>query len=178
MKKYVAMISIVLFSSAALAVDMGLGGGFRTNDADSTTGATVDGQGRLQYGGIVWLDVADKITLRTGFMLSAMEYEIGTTQEVKLAYLMVPATIMFKIEDYGGIFAGANIGLKVKDDCSSTSCQGVESTIIPITFGGMYKVAPQVAIEVFYESLSGKLLSSPGLEDATSAGVNILFTLD
>ena len=176
MKNIISILSIVLFSFTASALDMGLGVGIRTNDADSTTGASVDGDMTVQVGGIVWMDVSEKLAFRTGFMYSQMNYEVGTTGEAELAYLMVPATLMLKLEDYGGIFGGVNVGLKASDDCSPTDCQDVDSTITPITIGGYFKVAPQVAVEVFYETLSGEFVG--GLEDATSVGANVLFTFD
>ena len=178
MRNIIALIITLLYTVSASAYDMGLGVGFRTNDADSTAPNTpVDGESTIQVGGIVWIDATEKLIFRTGFMYSQLNFEdknSGST--VELAYLMIPATLMFKMADYGGIFGGVNVGLKASDDCSAGDCQDVDSTVTPITIGGYFKVAPQVAVEVFYESLSGEFVS--GLENATSVGANVLFTFE
>ena len=175
MNKFITVLSIALFSMTASAFDMGLGVGYRTNDASAVSGADPDGEGTLQFGGILWADINEQLVFRSGFMYSQLKYE-GVGSEVELTYVMIPVTLMLKLEDYGGVFGGVNLGLKASDDCSPVDCTEVKSTVVPLTIGGYFKVAPQVAVEVFYEMLSGEFVS--GLEDNTSVGANLLFTFD
>jgi len=165
------------FGGAAQAMDMGLAVGYRLNDgkSSSTPAQTVDGEGSLQVGGLIYAPIADRFEFRSGFMYTQRHYTVANTS-VELSYLDVPLTVMAKLADYGGIFAGVNLGLKAGEDCGGSDCQETESMVTPITFGGFFKFAPQVAVEVFYELQSGEIIQ--GLEDTTAVGANAVITFD
>jgi hypothetical protein len=184
--RFLTSVGAVVFATLAISgpataasdyLDMALGGGVRMNNGKSP-GTSVDGELGLQVGGWAFLPLSEQLVLRTGFLFAQRHFKVGdaTKTQVELDYVDIPATIMFKLADFGGIFAGANVGLNVADDCAGQDCAGVKSTIVPITFGGHFKVMPQVAVEVFYEVTSGKL--ADGLEDANAFGANLMFTFE
>lgn len=176
--KTLALIGLVmLFSgSPAFSMDMGLGIGLRMNDAKSkTTNQSVDGTNSFQFGGLIYSPLSGKFELRTGFMYTERKYEVGIT-DVKLTYVDVPLTFMYKMADYGGVFFGIDAALKVSDDCGGSDCTDAKSFVTPVTFGGSFKVAPQIALELFYEMISGDLYNN--LKDATAVGANAVITFD
>lgn len=167
----------ILFSGVSQAVevaDMGLAAGWRMNDGTST-GNTVDGEGGLILGGLAYLPIADKFHFRTGFLYSQRHYQLNSS-DVKVAYVDVPVSALWKVGDMGGVFFGTAIGLKVSESCGAGDCTDTKSLATPIQFGGHFKIAPQLALEVFYETLSGEIVAN--LEDATAVGAMAIITFE
>lgn len=160
--------------------DQGFALGYRLNNADTdVAGSSVDSVGTLQVGPLLFIPVTEKFQVRTGFLYAQRHYETKsgtTTTDVELAYVDVPVTLCWKMSDSGGPFIGAGVGLKVSDDCGGQDCTEAKSSIVPFTFGGFFKVAPQVGMEVFYEMIPGEIIQN--LEDATAVGVNAVITFD
>lgn len=176
-------VLFVLSSTSVFAAnfsDMGILAGYRVNDATSTVaGTSVDGDGGLQLGGLAFLPLGEALSLRTGFIYAQRNYTAktaGVSTDIELAHFDVPVGVMYNIADMGGIFVGASLGLKIKDDCGGSDCSGVKSTIIPVQVGGHFKIAPQFAGEVYFETASGKLMD--GLKDASAVVVNGMFTFE
>jgi hypothetical protein len=168
--------------SAAPVMDMGIVAGYRMNDGDSAvTGTSIDGVGAFQVGGLAFLPINDMFKVRTGFIYAQRNYEAkddatGVKSDLEFAHFDIPLTVMYSLGDLGGIFAGPGLGLKISDDCGGQDCKGAKSTIVPITFGGHFKIAPQFSAEVFYEMVSGKLADS--IEDTRAVGVNAIITFE
>jgi hypothetical protein len=161
-------------------LDMGLLAGYRLNDATSrTSGTSIDGEGTFQVGGLAFLPIGEKFKLRTGFIYSMRNYETktsGATTDVEYGHFDVPVTFMYTLSDMGGIFVGPGLSIKMKDDCGGNDCDGAKSTMIPISFGGHFKVAPQFALEVYYEMVSGKM--DDGIKDPSAVVLNGVVTFE
>lgn len=177
----ILLISFFTISSHAVAyMDMGIVAGYRSNDGDAvTSGNDVNGGSGLVLGGTAYVPITEMIRLRTGFLYTQRYYTVESTlteTDIELAYVDIPLTAMLMFSDFGGAFAGINLGLNAGDDCGASSCQDVENTITPIQIGGFFKIGPQIGLEVFYETLSGKIMAE--IEDTTAVGASVVFTLE
>lgn len=167
----------LFFATASQAVevaDMGLAAGWRMNDGTSP-GNTVDGEGGLILGGLAYLPISDQLHFRTGFLYTQRNYKVSNS-EVEVAYADVPVSALWKIADFGGVFFGTALGLKVSESCGNTDCVDTKSLATPIQFGGHFKIAPQFALEVFYETMPGEIVQ--GLEDTTAIGAMAIITFE
>ena len=182
--KYILFALTMALSSSLWAqarLDMGVLAGYRLNDGSSRQdNFSVDGSGGLQVGGLAFLPLNDNFVFRTGFIYAQRNFEVkndsnGNTEDHEFAHFDVPLTFMYKISDFGGIFVGPGVSLKVKDDCSG-DCDGVKSTMIPISFGGHFKIAPQVAAEFYYETAPSKLDNA--IEDPSAVVLNAVITFE
>lgn len=185
-KLLIGFTFLLSFSNATLAesggarYDMGVLAGYRINDASSrTSGVSVDGEGTFQIGGLAFIPFREKLVLRTGFIYALRNFETkagSTTSEVEYAHFDVPVTAMYTISDFGGVFFGPGFALKVKDDCGGQDCPGAKSLVMPLSFGGHFKIAPQVAAEFYYETVSGKF--DDGIKDPSAVVFNAIITFE
>lgn len=165
---------------AAPVMDMGILAGFRINDADSgVAGISIDGKSTFQVGGLAFLPMNEQFTFRSGFIYTQRHYEAKDgvdSIDVEFAHFDIPLTFMYRLGDLGGIFAGPGVALKISDDCGGSDCRDAKSMIVPITFGGHFKVAPQFAAEIFYEMTGGEI--SNAIENTRAFGVNAVITFE
>lgn len=186
MKSILRSAFAVLFAFSSSSVfaanfsDMGILAGYRVNDATSkVTGTSVDGDGGFQVGGLAFLPLGEVLSLRTGFIYAQRNYtakDSTGSSDIELAHFDVPVGIMYNIADMGGLFVGGSLGLKIKDECGGSDCSGVKSVIVPIQVGAHFKIAPQFAGEVYFETAPGEIMD--GLEDASAVVVNAMFTFE
>jgi hypothetical protein len=180
MKCIYGFIFGMLLSLQVNAYQMGAVLGYRLNDASAvSSGVSVDGNGAFQVGALAYIPILGKIELRTGVLYVQRYFEVksgASTNDAKLAYAELPITAMYRFMEYGGLFAGVNLGLKIADDCGGVDCSGLKSSVLPITFGAHFMAAPQVAVEVFYEMVSSNLYDE--LKDASALGVNAIVTFE
>lgn len=173
-------LALFLVLPAQARTDMGLLVGYRLNDGDSrVAGSSIDSKGSLQAGGLAYFPFGNQFMLRTGFVYEQRQFEVKTgsaSADAKFAHFGIPFTVMYKVQDFGGIFLGPGLSLKVSDSCGSGDCQGVKSTLMPISLGGHFKVAPQFAVEFYFETAPGKLYD--GIEDPTAVVFNAIVTFD
>lgn len=176
-----SMVSVahaeVAYSMPALEV------GFKLNTMDRD-GATSNKQTQaFQAGGSIVFDFAENFGLKTGLMYSERTFknEVGTAEfKGKITYFDIPLHVMFKFEDYAGIFFGPSFSTKLGDECTastgSCSLTDVKSTIIPLTFGAQFKMSPNFGLSLFFETISGEVAG--GLKSSRGVGANLLFVFD
>ncbi|GIL18084.1 MAG: hypothetical protein BroJett040_18350 [Oligoflexia bacterium] len=130
--------------------------GFRSDSAQ-------DVQSRTGYnvGALAFMDMAEKVALRAGFIYTQRAYGItsGSTElgDAKMTYFDVPVGLMFKFSDLGGVFLGGVMAMNVGKDCSTTLgnvCDGLQSNPYGWQMGVSFKFHPQLGGEMVYESLS------------------------
>jgi hypothetical protein len=186
--KLLAVLSAVLFVNQVQAQEFALSAGFRNTSASADgapagTTYSISGKNGFQLGGIGFFPMNEQIYLRSGLLytqrfleLTATTGAIATKTDVELSYIDIPATVMYKFSDYGGVFGGVIVGLNQSKDCktstTSTNCTGTNSSITPITLGLSFKFAPNMGGEFSYESTSGSLANS--VTEAKSIGLNFL----
>lgn len=179
------MVGLLVFLigsfSIANAQEFALTAGFRSNNADADrTGFTINGRNGLQFGALAFVPITEQIHFRSGFLytqkylLSSTGTTTVTETELNLSYLDIPATMMFKFSEYGGVFAGFVLSANQAKDCGSgvSVCTGVQSTILPFTIGASFKFAPQMGGELVYEAYGGKV--ADGVTNLRSLGANFV----
>ncbi|AZZ35632.1 hypothetical protein CIK05_02060 [Bdellovibrio sp. qaytius] len=170
----------IAYSMPALEV------GLKLNTMDAT-GATSNKQSQaFQGGGSIVFDFGNSgFGLKTGLMYSERTFKnesnLGlTTTEGKITYFDVPLQIMFKFEDYAGIYFGPSFSTKLGDECKTNvgtcSLTKVKSSVVPMTFGAQFKMASNFGLSLFFETISGEV--AQGLESSRGVGANLLFVFD
>lgn len=159
--------------------------GFKLNTIDADGALSNKQSQAFQGGGSIVFDFGDSgFGLKTGLMYSERTFknEISAlnTIEGQITYFDVPLQIMFKFEDYAGIFLGPSFSTKLGDECKQTTgaCNltKVKSSVIPFTFGAQFKVASNFGLSLFFETISGEV--AQGLESSRGVGANLLFVFD
>jgi hypothetical protein len=151
--------------------------GFKWNSA-SLNGSTSDKQViGYQLGISTVANISNSFGVRTGLFYSERPFEAvytQTTSKGKITYFEVPVQLMFKIEDYAGIYVGPSIAVKLGSEPNSLT--DVKSMVLPLTFGAAFKFLPNFGANVFFETVSGDL--SNGVSNSRAVGVNLLISLD
>lgn len=188
-KKLLTTVSMILMASVAhaeIAYSMpALEVGFKLNTMDAD-GSTSNKQSQaFQVGGSMVFDFSDSgFGLKTGLMYSERtfknEFPLSLTQEGKITYFDIPLQVMFKFEDYAGIYFGPSFSTKLGDECKANvgSCNltDIKSSIMPMTFGAQFKMAANFGLSLFFETYSGEV--AQGLEASRAVGANLLFVFD
>lgn len=189
-KKLLTAVSLILMASVAhaeIAYSMpALEVGFKLNTMDADNSTSNKQSQAFQGGGSMVFDFGDSgFGLKTGLMYSERtfknEFTAGlTTQEGKITYFDIPLQVMFKFEDYAGIYFGPSFSTKLGDECkkSTGSCTliNVKSSIMPMTFGAQFKMAANFGLSLFFETFSGEV--AQGLKSSRGVGANLLFVFE
>ncbi len=121
---------------------------------------------------------------RTGLFYSERPFknELSNSQtfEGKITYVEFPFQLMFKFEEYAGVYVGPSYSSKLGDDCEGLGCgmglTEIKSTLIPITFGAEFKIFPYVGVNLFFENVSGGIAQS--LKNSRAIGLNLMIIAD
>lgn len=123
------------------------------------------------------LNFTEKFGLKTGLFYTERPFKSefsGTQRDGKITYFEVPAFLMYKIEDYAGVYAGPSMGIKLGDE-GSPALTSVKSMVVPLTIGAQFKFLPNFGLNFFFEA-AGALAT--GVDNSRAVGVNFMFTLD
>lgn len=153
--------------------------GFKWNTAKVINSTSDKQEVGFQLGISTVLNFASNLGLRTGMFYSERPFasEVGgLTIKGKISYFEVPAQLMFKFEEYAGVYVGPSLSVKLGDEVSTGSLTDPKSFITPLTFGAQFKFVPNLGANVFFETVPGDLAT--GLSNSRAVGVNLLFTLD
>lgn len=163
------------FSYSMPAVEVG----FKWNTAKIANSTSDKQEVGFQLGISTVMNFAPKFGLRTGMFYSERPFAsdiTGNTIKGKITYFDVPAQLMFKFEDYAGVYVGPSFSVKLGDEISTGTLTDTKSFITPLTFGAQFKFVPNLGANVFFETVPGDLAT--GLSNSRAVGVNLLFTLD
>ena len=154
--KHMIAIFVFLTSAAVLAntegksnVSYSMAGlevGFKWMDAD---GAASNKQSMgYVIGGSATFDVAQNFAIKSGLFYNERPFNASTPPlpdvKGKITYFDIPVLLMFKFEDYAGVYFGPSLSIKMSDEVSVGSLKEVKGTVIPITVGGQFKFAPNL----------------------------------
>lgn len=184
MKKLILSILLIggIYSSAARAeADYGLELGVRSQSGDSDlTGASTTSQTAMQFGGVAHFPISGGWHLRTGMLYTQRPLVVkssGVENKVSMTYLDVPVALMYKFEDYAGIFGGVSMGMNLDKSCDATNCvvSDVKTPILPFIFGASFKFAPQLGATIYFESFGDTLAKTQGsnLKNYRAVGANL-----
>jgi hypothetical protein len=181
--KFLITLSACIFTlsaSAANYTDMAFEVGFRNQNGDvDTTGVSTNAKIGYQLGLSAAFPVAEQWSIRSGLFYTQKNFEmkIGTVnQDLKFTYIEIPATVLFKFADFGGVYGGLNLSLNLDDDCGTTACSDVKSLTTPLVIGANFKFAPQMGGNVYVESLSGEVAN--GVKNLVAIGANFMVTFE
>lgn len=192
-KLFATILILVTFNSIASAQEVwGQGGGssysmpavevgFRSGSA-KIEDSTSDKQGLgYQLGATAVFNLAEKFGLKTGLMYTERAFKStvsGQNIEGKITYFDIPLFVMFKLEDFVGIYVGPTVSFQIGDDVkgSTTGFTDIESMIIPITLGAQFKFTPDLGLNVFFENVSGDL--AQGVDKYRAVGATLMIALD
>lgn len=172
-------LTIPLASAAEM---MAIEAGFKWNSASVDGASSTKQVVAFQLGGSAVFPFQGPLALRSGLFYSERPYkaEVGSADsEGKFTYFEVPAQLMYRFEDYAGFYIGPSLALNLSNECtkpSGCSLKSVSSTVIPITIGAAFKFAPQMGVNIFFETVSGDLAKSVG--NSRAVGANFMFTFD
>lgn len=178
----IGILVLTLVSARAMASDFGFEFGFRQQSGSSVTGTTTKSMVGYQLGGVGHFELTEKLNLRTGFFyvqrpLTVSDDATGNEYKYQLNYFDIPLTLIFKLEDYGGVYFGPVLGLNLDSSCSGgCKAENVTSMITPIQIGASFKIASQTGVDIFFETSSGDMAKN--LSSYRAVGVNLLFTFD
>lgn len=158
----------------------GLEVGFKWSSAD-VTGSTSNKQViGYQIGGTATFDLAPGFAIKSGLLYNQrpFESEFGAVKTTgKVTYFDVPLLAMFKFEDYAGVYLGTALSTKLSDETSAAGgLQKVKGMVTPLIVGGQFKFAPNMGVNIYFESVSGEIAT--GVENARAVGANLLVTFD
>lgn len=179
--KISSLLVVALFSVNAVAADMALEAGFRSQSGDAPTGSTSKSQTAFQLGGSGVFDFGAPVALRTGFFYTQRNLNFtndttGVETKTKLNYFDIPALAFFKF-DYGGVYAGVVASINLDNSTEGgTKMTGVKSFLLPIQFGAAFKVAPQLGVNAFFETIPGDVANNQSGYKAV--GVNLMVFWD
>ncbi|MEK2689670.1 outer membrane beta-barrel protein [Bdellovibrio sp. GT3] len=189
MKKLALSFLVVsgLFSSVAFAdLTYGLEVGVRSQSGDTdASGVSTDSQTAMQFGMFGILPISGPWNVRTGLLYTQRPLVLksgGSDGKVEMNYVDIPLNIMYKFEDYAGVYLGVNLAINMDKKCSLNNCNvtDVTSPLIPLTVGASFKFAPNFGLNVYFESASGKAAMAGGaeLKNYRAVGANLLVTFD
>lgn len=170
-----------LMSSFALAeIDYGLEVGVRQQSGDIVGGSTKSQMG-MQFGATAHFPLSGPLHLRTGMLYTQRVLTLSGTPENKVSmnYLDVPVALMYKFEEYAGVFAGISLGLNLDKSADVGTVTDVTSPLTPFLMGVSFKFAPNLGATLFYESSSGAVAKiGQELKDYRAVGANLMITFD
>ncbi len=182
MKKILfTFITVASFYSVNVlaAGDFGIEAGVRQQSGDVSVGDTTSQIG-FQFGATGSFQINGPLYFRTGMLYTQRPLKVNgtpTDTKVSMNYLDVPLTVMYKFEDYAGVFAGV-IGAFNLDHSidNGGTLRNVKSSIFPITFGATFKFAPQLGATIYYETYSGDVADN--FKNYRAVGANLLITFE
>jgi hypothetical protein len=157
----------------------GIEGGFKWSSAD------VDGTDSTKQvigytvGGSAVFNVAPSFGIKTGLFYNERPFEATTGNasfKGKITYFDVPVLLMFKFEDYAGIYIGPSLSMKLSDEVNVGKLNDPKGMVIPLTVGAQFKFAPNLGANIYFESVSGEIAT--GIKNTRAVGANLLVTFD
>lgn len=184
-RSLILVLATVLCGSLAHAdIDYGLEVGIRQQggEVDVATSSAKSQMG-FQFGGFVHFPIQGALHLRTGMLytqrpLVSKDDTSGAETKVSMNYLDVPVALMYKFEEYAGVYAGLNLGMNIDSSCDSAGCKvnDIKSPLMPLIFGATFKFAPNLGAHLYFESAGGDV--AQGLKNYRAVGANLMITFD
>lgn len=182
MKKLaLSLLAVLSVSSAAMAdEDYGLEVGIRSQSGDVAPAVgTTSSQMGLQFGATAHFLINGPLHLRTGMLYTQRPIVVkqaGVEYKVSMNYLDIPLALMYKFEEYAGVFAGVSLAMNLDKSSDIGPINDVKSPLMPFIIGASFKFAPNLGVALYYENASGE--AADGLKDYRAVGANLMITLD
>ena len=185
-------VFVVLISSQAFAVVSysmpALEFGVKSNSVDHEQAISNKQTNAFQGGLSVVINLSNDsdadFGIRTGLFYSERSFKNelanGLNIQGKITYVEFPLQLMFKFEEYAGVYVGPAYASQLGDECEGLGCgtglTDIKSSLIPITFGAEFKVFSHLGLNLFFENVSGGIAQS--LKHSRAIGLNLMIIAD
>lgn len=170
---------VAFISLNASAQYMGVEVGVRQQSADSkTAGVSTSTEMAYQFGLVGAFPMTETFLFRSGFLYSQRPVTAkngAVKSKYTYNYFDIPLTVMWKMNDFGGVYGGVNLALAASADCDNCATAPEKKGAMPLVIGGTFKFAPQFGVDVYYEAI-GKI--GEEFEKGSAVGANLLITFD
>ncbi|MGZ3744622.1 MAG: outer membrane beta-barrel protein [Pseudobdellovibrionaceae bacterium] len=175
----VTIAFVTLISFHASAQFLGLELGIRQQSATaSTVGITTNTEMAYQFGLVAAFPMVNTLSFRSGFLYTQrpITAKIGTTTtKYTFNYFDIPLTVLWKLNDFGGVYGGVNLALAASADCDNCGVTVDKKGAMPLVIGGTFKFAPDVGLDVYFEAMNK---FNDDFKDGRAVGANLLITFD
>lgn len=178
----IGLSTLVTFLSInSFAQYMGVEVGVRQQSTSAVTaGVSTNTEMAMQFGLVGAFAISEPILFRTGFLYTQRPVTVkGTASDTKFTfnYFDIPLTLMWKFNEFGGVYGGVNLALIASADCSGLACPASvdKKGAMPLVIGGTFKFAPNFGVDVYYEALNNV---NDSFKDGRAVGANLLITFD
>ena len=133
----------------------------------------------FEVGGSAVFNIGENFGIKTGLFYNERPFQsviAGTTVTGKLTYFDVPVLLMFKFEDYAGVYVGPAMSLKLSDEASPGKLSNIKGNVVPVIVGAQFKFAPNFGANIYFESVSGEI--ADGISNSRAVGANLMITFD
>lgn len=170
---------LAIISIDASAQYMGLEVGVRQQSASAVAaGVSTSTEMAYQFGLVGAFPMTETFLFRSGFLYTQrpVTAKVGTTtSKYNYNYFDIPLTVLWKLNDFGGVYGGLNLALAASADCDNCATSPVKKGAAPVVIGGTFKFAPSFGVDVYYEAI-GKI--GEDFEKGSAVGANLLITFD
>jgi len=170
---------VTLISFHASAQFMGVELGVRQQSASSSVaGESTNTEMAYQFGLVGAFPMTETFLFRSGFLYTQrpITAKVGaTTTKFTFNYLDIPLTVLWKLNDFGGVYGGVNLALVNSADCDNCVGSVDKKGAMPLVIGGSFKFAPNFGVDVYYEAM-GKF--NDQFSEGRAVGANLLLTFD
>jgi hypothetical protein len=170
---------VTLISFQASAQFMGVELGVRQQSASSSVaGVSTSTEMAYQFGLVGAFPMTEILLFRSGFLYTQrpITAKVGTaTTKYSINYFDIPLTVLWKLNDFGGVYGGVNLALAASADCDNCSGSVEKKGAMPLVIGGSFKFAPNFGVDVYFEALEK---FNDAFKEGRAVGANLLITFD
>lgn len=170
---------VTLISLSASAQFMGVELGVRQQSASAVAaGVSTSTEMAYQFGLVGAFPMTETFLFRSGFLYTQrpVTAKVGTVKsKYTYNYFDIPLTVLWKLNDFGGVYGGVNVALAASADCDNCTTAPEKKGAMPVVIGGSFKFAPNFGVDVYYEAI-GKI--GEDFEKGSAVGANLLITFD
>lgn len=174
--RFILVLLSLLMSFSVQAADVAIEVGVRSQSGDVESPASAKSQLGFQLGATSAFELSGAWNFRTGMLYTQRPLTVesgGTEVKNSMNYLDIPVTVLYKFEEYAGIFGGLNLSMLFD---KSSEVQDAKSMLTPLVFGATFKFAPQIGGTIYFETAAGE--AAQGLENYRAIGINLAVSFE
>lgn len=163
----------------ASAQFMGVELGVRQQSASAeAAGVSTSTEMAYQFGLVGAFPMTEMLSFRSGFLYTQRPIAVksgGITTKYNFNYFDIPLTVLWRLNEFGGVYGGVNLALAASADCDNCGTSVDKKGAMPLVIGGTFKFAPSFGVDVYYEALRK---FNDDFKEGSAVGANLLITFD
>lgn len=171
--------TMTLVSLSAFAQFMGVELGVRQQSSSAeASGTTTSTEMAYQFGLVGAFPMSDTFSFRSGFLYTQrpITAKTGTTTtKYTFNYFDIPLTVLWRLNEFGGVYGGVNLALAASADCDNCATNVEKTGAMPLVIGGTFKFAPNFGVDVYFEAMNK---FNDDFKEGRAVGANLLITFD